>query len=98
MLTVRIGLVEKQIEDWKFEENNLEEQKARLEERVRNKLMTHQDDIACCDYKTISAIWCDLKQITPYRRNRGCNSLSVSWPYGNRELYVAYVLLADHVW
>ena len=78
MLTVRIGLVEKQIEDWKFEENNLEEQKARLEERVRNKLMNHQDDIVCCDYKTdgqdthrrlqpISAIWCDLKQITPYR-------------------------------
>ena len=49
MLTVRIGLVEKQIEDWKFEENNLEEQKARLEERVRNKLMNHQDDIECCD-------------------------------------------------
>jgi len=30
----RIGLVEKQIEDWKFEENNLEEQKERLAERV----------------------------------------------------------------
>ena len=30
----RIGLVEKQIEDWKFEENNLEEQKERLTERV----------------------------------------------------------------
>jgi len=26
--------VEKQIEDWKFEENNLEEQKERLAERV----------------------------------------------------------------
>ena len=32
--TYRIGLVEKQIEDWKFEENNLEEQKTRLEVRV----------------------------------------------------------------
>ena len=38
----RIGLVEKQIEDWKFEENNLEEQRARFEER-NERLMSEQE-------------------------------------------------------
>ena len=34
MFLCRIGLVEKQLEDWKFEEKNILDQNERLKERV----------------------------------------------------------------